>query len=75
MGEDVDLLEICIFQLRGNPAITDDTNNAQRRILEKRQKRLEAFLLLGSQLNEQLKSQLEALPAIEDEQTDDDEDF
>ena len=75
LDEDVDLLEICIFQLRGNPANTDDTNNAQRRILEKRQKRLEAFLLLGSQLNEQLKSQLEALPAIEDEPTDDDEDF
>ncbi|MGJ7249078.1 AVAST type 3 anti-phage proein Avs3b [Morganella morganii] len=75
LDEDVDLLEIRIFKLRGNPANTDNPNNAQRRILEKRQKRLEAFLSLGSQLNEQLKSQLEALPAIEDEPTDDDEDF
>ncbi|HHN5536063.1 AVAST type 3 anti-phage protein Avs3b [Klebsiella pneumoniae] len=75
LDEDVDLLEIRIFQLRGNPANTDNPNNAQRRILEKRQKRLDAFLLLGSLLNEQLKSQLEALPAIEDEPTDDDEDF
>ena len=65
--DDIDLIEFRIFQLRGNPANTTHPSSSQRRVLEKRQKNLAAFLSLATQLDEQLKSQLEALPAIEDE--------
>lgn len=67
LDEDIDMIELRIFQLRGNPANTTNPSSAQRRVLEKRQKNLAAFLSLATQLDEQLKSQLEALPAIEDE--------
>ncbi|KHS82122.1 hypothetical protein RC81_00545 [Pectobacterium brasiliense] len=67
LDDDIDLIEFRIFQLRGNPANTTHPSRAQRRVLEKRQKNLAAFLSLATQLDEQLKSQLEALPVIEDE--------
>lgn len=67
LDEDIDLIEFRVFQLRGNPSNKSNPNNVQRRILEKRQKKLAAFLSLATQLDVQLKSQLEALPAIEDE--------
>lgn len=67
LDDDIDMIEFRIFQLRGNPVNTTNPSNAQRRVLEKRQKNLAALLSLATQLDEQLKSQLEALPAIEDE--------
>ncbi|MEI7369609.1 AVAST type 3 anti-phage protein Avs3b [Pectobacterium sp. 1950-15] len=67
LDDDIDLIEFRIFQLRGNPANTIHPSRAQRRVLEKRQKNLAAFLSLATQLDEQLKSQLETLPVIEDE--------
>lgn len=67
LDDDFDLIEFRIFQLRGNPANTTHPSSAQRRVLKKRQKNLAAFLSLATQLDEQLKSQLEALPLIEDE--------
>ncbi|MEQ9891252.1 AVAST type 3 anti-phage proein Avs3b [Pectobacterium aroidearum] len=70
--DDIDLIEFRIFQLRGNPANTTNPSSAQRRVLEKRQKNLATFLSLATQLDEHLKSQLEALPIIENEQTDED---
>ncbi|WP_261281486.1 hypothetical protein [Serratia fonticola] len=75
LDEDIDLLEIRIFQLRGNPANTNNPSTTQGRTLKKRQKRLEAFLSLASQLNEMLKSQLETLPVVADEPTENEEDF
>lgn len=75
LDEDIDLIEFRVFQLRGNPSNKSNPNNVQRRILEKRQKKLAAFLSLATQLDVQLKSQLEALPAIEDAQTEDDTTF
>ncbi|ELI8203842.1 TPA: hypothetical protein PXO62_003600 [Yersinia enterocolitica] len=67
LDDDIDLIEFSIFQLRGNPANTTNPSSAQRRVLEKRQKNLAVFLSFATQLDEQLKSQLEALPVIEDE--------
>ena len=76
LDDDIDLIELRIFQLRGNPSNTTNPSSAQRRVLEKRQKNLAVFLSLATQLDEQLKSQLEALPVIEDksEKGDDDND-
>ncbi|MFA3778321.1 AVAST type 3 anti-phage proein Avs3b [Yersinia sp. 1652 StPb PI] len=73
LDEDIDLIEFRIFQLRGNAANTTNPSSAQWRVLEKRQKNLAVFLSLATQLDEQLKSQLEALPAIEDEPEKDDD--
>lgn len=73
LDDDIDLIEFRIFQLRENPANTTNPSSAQRRVLEKRQKNLSVFLSLATQLDEQLRSQLEALPAIEDKQEKDDD--
>ena len=74
LDDDIDLIELRIFQLRGNPSNTTNPSSAQRRVLEKRQKNLAVFLSLAAQLDEQLKSQLEALPVIEDKPEKDDDD-
>lgn len=74
LDDDIDLIEFSIFKLRGNPANTTNPSSAQRRVLEKRQRNLAVFLSLATQLDEQLKSQLEALPVIEDEPEKDSDD-
>lgn len=66
LDEDIDMIELRIFKLIGNRSKADDPTVVERRILEKRQKKLAAFLSLASQLDEQLKLQLEALPAAEE---------
>ncbi|TYL41148.1 AVAST type 3 anti-phage proein Avs3b [Dickeya sp. ws52] len=73
LAEDIDIIELRVFQFLDNPVNKDDPTVVQRRILEKRQKKLAAFFSLASQLDEQLKSRLEALPAIEDETEKDDD--
>ena len=74
LDDEIDLIELRIFQLRGNPSNTTNPSSAQRRVLEKRQKNLAVFLSLATQLDEQLKSQLEALPVTEDKPEKDDDD-
>ncbi|WP_181952679.1 AVAST type 3 anti-phage proein Avs3b [Yersinia canariae] len=73
LDNDIDLIELRIFQLRGTPSNTTSPSSAQRRVLEKRQKNLAVFLSLAAQLDEQLKSQLETLPAVEDKPEKDDD--
>ncbi|MEI7234612.1 AVAST type 3 anti-phage protein Avs3b [Pectobacterium carotovorum] len=73
LDNDIDLIELRIFQLRGTPSNTTNPSSAQRRGLEKRQKNLAVFLSLAAQLDEQLKSQLETLPAVEDKPEKDDD--
>lgn len=63
------MIELRIFRFLDNPINKDDPTVVQRRVLEKRQKKLAAFISLASQLDEQLKSELEALPATEKEPT------
>ncbi|EME1983499.1 hypothetical protein VWW30_003855 [Cronobacter sakazakii] len=72
LNEDIDKIELRIFRFLDNPVNKDDPTVVQRRVLEKRQKKLAAFLSLASQLDEQLKSELEALPASENGPTGDD---
>ncbi|WP_241720386.1 hypothetical protein, partial [Cronobacter sakazakii] len=72
LNEDIDMIELRIFRFLDNPVNKDDPTVVQRRVLEKRQKKLAAFLSLASQLDEQLKSELEALPASENGPTGDD---